>query len=226
MMEENNRKGPGIFYAVMGVATLVVAIIGATFAFFSAQATTEYTDDITGQTNADLAAALKLKVERVNKTVDKATSIDLVPTDIDGTNEASVSAAVAAKCEANGYTGCHLYRITATTEQTVSNANLYLDNLTVTGATKVANWKYTIYRGTDTSATSIVNNASLNTTAPYDMHNNAQLTQGTPEVYYLLVYLQNVNSSQNQGENSETGTYNGSVTLKALGGEVAATFSA
>ena len=38
MMEENNRKGPGVFYAVMGVATLVVAIIGATFAFFSASA--------------------------------------------------------------------------------------------------------------------------------------------------------------------------------------------
>ena len=35
-MDENNRKGPGIFYAVVGVATLVVAIIGATFAYFSA----------------------------------------------------------------------------------------------------------------------------------------------------------------------------------------------
>lgn len=35
---EENRKGPGIFYAVVGVATLVVAIIGATFAYFSATA--------------------------------------------------------------------------------------------------------------------------------------------------------------------------------------------
>ena len=34
-MEDNNRKGPGVFYAVVGVATLGVAIIGATFAFFS-----------------------------------------------------------------------------------------------------------------------------------------------------------------------------------------------
>lgn len=33
---ENNRRG--IFYGVIGVATLVVAIIGATFAFFSASA--------------------------------------------------------------------------------------------------------------------------------------------------------------------------------------------
>ena len=36
-MENNN--GRGIFYGVIGVATLVVAIIGATFAYFSASIT-------------------------------------------------------------------------------------------------------------------------------------------------------------------------------------------
>mgnify|MGYP003312611361 CR=1 FL=1 len=36
-MENNN--GRGIFYGVIGVATLVVAIIGATFAYFSATVT-------------------------------------------------------------------------------------------------------------------------------------------------------------------------------------------
>ena len=40
-MEENNRKGPGAFYAIIGIATLAVAIIGATFAFFSANATAQ-----------------------------------------------------------------------------------------------------------------------------------------------------------------------------------------
>ena len=44
-MEENNRKGPGVFYAVVGVATLVVAIIGATFAYFTATVTTDKADD-------------------------------------------------------------------------------------------------------------------------------------------------------------------------------------
>lgn len=34
---ENNNKGTNIFLGVIGVATLVVAIIGATFAFFGAQ---------------------------------------------------------------------------------------------------------------------------------------------------------------------------------------------
>ena len=56
-MENNN--GRGIFYGVIGVATLVVAIIGATFAYFSASAasnnainvkSTEITLSITGET--------------------------------------------------------------------------------------------------------------------------------------------------------------------------------
>lgn len=34
----NNNNGKGIFYGVIGVATLVVAIIGATFAYFAASA--------------------------------------------------------------------------------------------------------------------------------------------------------------------------------------------
>ena len=34
----DNKNGQGIFYGVIGVATLVVAIVGATFSFFSATA--------------------------------------------------------------------------------------------------------------------------------------------------------------------------------------------
>ena len=37
-----NRKGSGIFLGIIGVATLVVAIIGATFAYFSATAQSEF----------------------------------------------------------------------------------------------------------------------------------------------------------------------------------------
>lgn len=38
-MENKNNNGRGIFYGVIGVATLVVAIIGATFAYFTASIT-------------------------------------------------------------------------------------------------------------------------------------------------------------------------------------------
>ena len=36
-----NKKGSGIFLGVVSVATLIVAIIGATFAFFSTQTGSE-----------------------------------------------------------------------------------------------------------------------------------------------------------------------------------------
>ena len=38
---ENERKGNGIFLGVIGVATLIVAIIGASFAYFSIQASSD-----------------------------------------------------------------------------------------------------------------------------------------------------------------------------------------
>ena len=40
-MNEQKNNGRGIFYGVIGVATLVVAIIGATFAYFTASASNE-----------------------------------------------------------------------------------------------------------------------------------------------------------------------------------------
>ena len=36
---DNNKNGRGIFYGVIGVATLVVAIIGATFAYLDRKST-------------------------------------------------------------------------------------------------------------------------------------------------------------------------------------------
>ncbi len=48
-----NRKGSGIFLGVIGVATLIVAIIGATFAFFGANAASA--ENAIGATGAVLA---------------------------------------------------------------------------------------------------------------------------------------------------------------------------
>lgn len=53
-MNNNNNNGRGIFYGVIGVATLVVAIIGATFAYFSATIT---------QNNAINVASTVVKLE-------------------------------------------------------------------------------------------------------------------------------------------------------------------
>ncbi len=52
---DNNGKGRGIFYGVIGVATLVVAIIGATFAYFSASISSNANSIYTQAANITLA---------------------------------------------------------------------------------------------------------------------------------------------------------------------------
>ena len=223
-MREENKKGSNTLYAAIGVATLIVAIIGATFAYFSASANSTG-DAITGQTDNDLASALSLTVEKVAFENADATSANLVPTNLEATLN-GVNSAVTSKCVSNGYTGCHLYKIEAQSTQSVANASILLSSLTVDSKAKT-NWAYAIYTGTDTSATKVVKTGSLDVTTPVDMHENAALTADTPVTYYLIVYLKNVDSAQNAGDaTDETGTYTGTVTMNAAGGKVSATFAA
>ena len=74
-MENNNRNnGRGIFYGVIGVATLVVAIIGATFAYFSAS--------VTGINNMETGSTtLSLNYDVVTRAGLKS---DLIPIELDG----------------------------------------------------------------------------------------------------------------------------------------------
>ena len=222
---EDNRKGPGVFYAVVGVATLVVAIIGATFAYFSASA--ESKNDIQGQT-LDIAGEFTLDVERVNKGT--ASSDNLVPADIDGT-VSTINKALTAKCVANGYTGCHVYKITASSGQTLSAASLNL-TLSQNGATDKTAWKYVVYTGTDTSATALVDglSGSFDLTTAADIHKGASITgkndDGSDVIYYLMIYVQENDKAQNaEDTNKATGSYSGAVTFQAAGGKVTAKFN-
>ena len=224
-MEENNRKGPGVFYAVVGVATLVVAIIGATFAFFSAQATNTG-EEIKGNT-LDISGTFSVTTERVYK--DSAVASDnLVPSDA-GKNIENIKRAITAKCVNAGYTGCHIYKITATSGQTLETASLNL-TLTQSGATDKSSWKYVTFTDTtnDGSQAKLVDGKSGSfDAANVDLHSGASVTGGTPVVYYLMIYLENKNAAQNEpGENLALGSYTGTVTFQAATGSVSATFSA
>ncbi len=214
---ENNGKG--IFYGVIGVATLIVAIIGATFAFFSASATNDNT--ITGQT-LDVASSFTLNVEKVNLG-GTAPSNDLVPADLNGGDTTGINQALQAKCEKDGYTGCHLYRITAESGQQLSTASITIDNLTTTAGTK-DRWKYSVFTGSETNAETFLKNDTFAKATGYDMHSGAAVNADTPVVYYLLIYLENTESDQS---GTESGSYSGSVSFKAAGsGEISASFTA
>lgn len=243
---EENRKGTGVFYAVVGVATLVVAIIGATFAYFSASATAE--TKVEGNT-LDIGGSFAVNVTKLSKDGGKASSDNLVPAKF-GDNvtltkdnaAAAVTSALTNKCEQadehGGYTGCHIWKVTATTGQDLAAASLTL-NIT---APKGDNWSYVVFKNTtDLTALNgtpgtVSLSASPNAVGKFttsgtsvDMHNGAAMSKaegaGVSETYYIMVYLQNTTGSQNQGATDETGTYNGTVTFSAAGGEVTASFS-
>ena len=236
-MEENNkRKGSNLFYAVIGIATLVATIVGSTFAYFSASKTATG-DTITGSTNDISASSLTITTARLNLNPSPAPASDnLVPADF-GIVPASITTtqvnkALTAKCVNGGYTGCHVWKITASSTETVSNASIKL-NLALSNVTDDDDWSYVVYTGTDSAASTIVAKGTIvsafpNASTTIDIHNGASLSS-TSKIYYLMVYLNNTSASQNGG--SETGatdargSYSGTVTLEAQGGQVKASFT-
>lgn len=130
-MKEQKNNGKGIFYGVIGVATLVVAIIGATFAYFTATVST--TENITGNM---ATVSLSLGVEKMtdydDATVNGGTA-GLVPMS-NGMIEAAVSkkghnvtteggnaTADDKVCvDDNGNVVCQIYKITMTNSSTAA----------------------------------------------------------------------------------------------------------
>ena len=162
--ENENRKGPGVFYAVVGVATLVVAIIGATFAYFSASATGG-SGAITGQTADVGAAALSVSTTKYTFSGGSVSNANLVPADIDeslitgnaGANGGSIANALSRNCISDGYTGCHVWKIVVNSTETVDVASVKLNlavtlNDTTSGHGSKADWKYALFTATDSAA--------------------------------------------------------------------------
>ena len=242
----DNRKGQGIFLGVVGVATLVVAIIGATFAYFSAAASTNE-GDIGGQTLGSSGGVLSLTVEKVWTTPQgTASSLDLVPSNVDFTTSGMLQGALDAKCSATSgvnsdttvYTGCHVYRITVTSTSDIAGVDLNLESLTSDNThSNDASWKYGFFTATETvqgtltganiisgktgtmdvtTQTAIVEDQAL------DTNNNHTFTR------YLIVYVANAEQNQNNNdENDVTGSYSGTISAAAAGGStVKASFTA
>ena len=113
-MEQKNN-GRGIFYGVIGVATLVVAIIGATFAYFTA--TAQDNNTITGN-----MATVKL-----NLAVEKVTDVDATKGGLIPMSNGMVESAVSKNevcVDDNGNAVCQIYKVTITNN---SSAGQFVD---------------------------------------------------------------------------------------------------
>ena len=235
-MGEKNNERKKILLVIAIFIALIALSVGGVYAYFSARATNSG-QNITGRTLDINGSTLTIAASRVNLNPSPApVSDNLLPAKfgVDPTEMTTtqVNKALTKSCVVGGYTGCHVWKITASATQDIPTANIRL-NLNVNTVTDKDEWSYVVYTGTDSEATSVLNKGLINTdfgntTNTIDIHNGASLSNGTPVIYYVMVYLNNTNSVQNDGVNDnttdETGAYNGSVILEAMGGEVKVNF--
>lgn len=122
MKENNKNNGRGIFYGVIGVATLVVAIIGATFAYFTASATA--VNNITGN-----MATISMDLS-ITKLVDPGETSGMIPmsnnmieTAVSGKQGGTVKTNKTC-VDDNGNAVCQIYKVTITNN---SSATMFTD---------------------------------------------------------------------------------------------------
>lgn len=211
-MEENNRKGAGIFYAVVGVATLVVAIIGATFAYFSATATNN--DTIVGGTatgnNIALAVAPIAPVTS-GRTENMIPMLeDDLQTGLTGTGGKSC-------IDSNGNTVCQVYKVTVTNNGATAvtlDATLNLTTAKGTGEGTGANMKWQLIESATTEGT--VGTMKSQGTAELFADDLSLTASGTKD-YFIVVWLLETGGSQ---DSSDAGiNYTGTVTVNAVGAD-------
>lgn len=142
-MNEQKNNGRGIFYGVIGVATLVVAIIGATFAYFTATQTAG-NNVITGN-----MATISFGVT-VEKIVDPGQTSGMIPMSNDMI-EAAVNDTDNDVCvDDNGNAVCQIYKITVTN---TSSAAMFVDGYVALAGGSGTPTDYTY--GEDSTATTM-----------------------------------------------------------------------
>ena len=203
-METN---GKGIFYGVIGVATLIVAIIGATFAYFTASGGSD--DTITGQTAT--ASSVSVAVAPVYPTVESGKQLGtgrMVP--LDSTADMTKALAADSPCiDDNGYVACQVYKIT------VSNQNndpvLATTELQLTVGS-IANMKWQLMNAegnaVDSEFTAIDSHAAASTVKASDTVNG----MGSND-YYVVIWLEN-NGDQTTTDSGKT--FTGTVTSNVV----------
>ena len=215
---ERNNNGKGMFYGVLAVATLVVAIIGATFAYFSATATN--TETIQGEA---ATTGLNLEVNKIS--LDAAGA--LIPLNDSDTGKALAGDALSENkmcVDQNGNSVCQVYEIAIANTGTA--AAVLNGNITITGTT-FQNLKWQLLDGTAADALSIAGTPTYNPIATTSLVRNLTLTGTagtTPSAkYYVMVWISNLNETQNE---TDKGSFTGTVTFNSADGSgISATFS-
>lgn len=120
-----NKRGSGIFLGVIGVATLIVAIIGATFAFFTAQISSgEGSVNVTAYDTSNLTVESVVALDPTDEAM--ASLIGIIPLDAtkqntEGTTmiETAINKASDKCIDEKGKLVCRIYKATIKNESAV-----------------------------------------------------------------------------------------------------------
>ena len=198
---EENRKGTGVFYAVVGVATLVVAIIGATFAYFSASATND--EDVAGTTASGASLAIA-----ITKVSDEATARNMIPmlsTDL----QKGVTGTASKSCiDANNNTVCQVYKVTVSNGSTDIGINVK-GTMNLTSTAKNMKWQVLTDATTVNASAQTVNQATDGV-----ITDNQALTASGSHDFYLVIWLDETNGPQDTDDAGKT--FNGTVTFNGV----------
>ena len=209
-MNENNN-GRGLFYGVIGVATLIVAIIGATFAYFSVSANIANNSDIAGST-------VELSDTTITGTLTRETpsTVSMVPLKTEELQR-GITGEGGQKCiDENGAKVCDIYTLTI---NNTSNAPVSLaGNLTIT-ATDMADLRWSLLESPD-SATGATAKAVSDTVI---VANELLAAKTGTKTYHFVIWFNETEENQNTQAGK---SYTGTVTFTAAnGGKITAQFS-
>ena len=209
-MNENNN-GRGLFYGVIGVATLIVAIIGATFAYFSVNANITNNNGISGDTVNVSDTTITGTLTRVTPS-----TVSMVPLKTEELQNGITGEGGQQCIDENGAKVCDIY--TLTIKNTSSAPVSLAGDLTIT-ATDMTDLRWSLLKST-TSAEGAIAKEVGNT----EIVANELLAAETGEkTYHFVIWF----NETDQPQNAQAGkSYTGTVTFTAAnGGKITAQFS-
>lgn len=205
-MENNNGKG--IFYGVIGVATLVVAIIGATFAYFASA--TNGAAGAAAANSANVGEALKItEVKKyaapdlipASNAVMLASFAQPVPTDEKNPAKTDKCRGASAANKEGNYGMCSYYTFTIANNSDVAT-QVYLSLNTDTNSfakrnvaegNSIQDLEYCVFKGDETTPTAHACGAVPDTKEQFT---TVSLASKANETYTVVLYLKNADADQ------------------------------
>lgn len=209
-MNENNN-GRGLFYGVIGVATLIVAIIGATFAYFSVNANIANNNGISGDT-------VNVSDTTITGTLTRVTSsaVSMVPLKTEELQKGITGEGGQQCIDKNGAKVCDIYKLTINNG---SSAPVSLaGNLNIT-ATDMTDLRWALIE----SATSATGATAKEVSDTVIVANELLAAETGTKTYYFVIWF----NETDQPQNDQAGkSYTGTVTFAAANGnKITAQFS-